>query len=297
MASWQSEIKVISNSLKHILEFSDFSDVTFTFGDPPNRKKIKAHKLILAMRSDVFQTMFYGYLHEKDREIVITDIKENIFEFMLKYIYTDEFQLESPGEIIQVYYAAHKYHIPQLMYLCREKIQSKLSGNNACEIFQVALLLEDETLINKCEAIIPRYTKEVLESESFEKLSADALKYLIQQNKLNVSYESDIYKAILKWAKYQVSDDAQQQSIEEEEKEELLSKNVNTQKENCEQIRSLMIAFFPYIKFLSMSLEEFFKLPDLLKVLSKKEIVHVAMNIIKSREVPLPSWCSEERKK
>lgn len=71
------------DSLKHVLEFGDCTDVIFTFGDSPPSIS-KAHKLILAMRSDVFYAMFYGPMKEEESKIKITDIRHHIFEIMLK---------------------------------------------------------------------------------------------------------------------------------------------------------------------------------------------------------------------
>ncbi|XP_023228150.1 BTB/POZ domain-containing protein 6-B-like [Centruroides sculpturatus] len=291
MASWQSEITSVSNSLKHILEFRDFSDVTFSFGEFSNEKKVKAHKLILAMRSDVFQAMFYGTMREERSDVLVTDIDEHIFQIMLKYIYTDQFEAKLPEDIISTFYAAHKYHIPSLMNLCRTQIVPKLTGNNVSKIFQVARLLEDEILITKCENIIPQNSKTVLESESFANLSGDVVEYLIRQKKLNTASESDIFRAVLVWAKRRIEGNKKyiEEKSETNEKEKDISENIK-EKNMRKEIRSVMNFLLPYINFLSMNLEEFIKLPDLTVVFSKKEIVQMALNIAKIRNVPLPDW-------
>ncbi|XP_067127903.1 BTB/POZ domain-containing protein 6-like [Centruroides vittatus] len=277
--------------MKHILEFRDFSDVTFSFGEAPNEKKVKAHKLILAMRSDVFQAMFYGTMRETRSDVLVTDIDERIFQIMLKYIYTDQFEAKLPEDIISTFYAAHKYHIPPLMNLCRTEIVPKLTGNNVSKIFQVARLLEDEILITKCENIIPQNSKIVLESESFANLLGDDVEYLIKQKKLNNASESDIFRGVLVWAKRRIEENKKyfEEKSETDEEEKDISEDIK-EKNMRKEIRAVMNFLLPHINFLSMNLEEFIKLPDLTVVFSKKEIVQIALNIAKIRNAPLPDW-------
>ncbi|EEC14952.1 hypothetical protein IscW_ISCW021617 [Ixodes scapularis] len=49
--------------------------------DPP--KSFKAHKMVLAMRNEVFETMFYGNLPEKD-QVLVTDLHPDGFSAFLK---------------------------------------------------------------------------------------------------------------------------------------------------------------------------------------------------------------------
>ena len=65
--------------------------------EPVLEKEIKAHKLILASRSPVFAAMFEHELEEsKQNRVVITDIKPEVAEAMVRYIYAgkvDSFEL------------------------------------------------------------------------------------------------------------------------------------------------------------------------------------------------------------
>jgi len=57
------------------------TDLIFLVG--PEKKEIKAHKLILSSASPVFETMFYGKLKEESETIKIPDVDFNAFKIML----------------------------------------------------------------------------------------------------------------------------------------------------------------------------------------------------------------------
>src|SRR5699024_5992251 len=100
--------QVIANqtldSYTHMLESGTLSDVILCIcstdegsEEPVLEKEIKAHKLILASRSPVFAAMFEHELEEsKQNRVVITDIKPEVAESMVRYIYAgkvDSFEL------------------------------------------------------------------------------------------------------------------------------------------------------------------------------------------------------------
>src|SRR5699024_5020388 len=79
----------------HLLESGIHSDVVICItedGDynegPMVVKEVKAHKLILASCSPVFAAMFEHDLEEsKQNRVVISDIKPEVVEAMIRYIY------------------------------------------------------------------------------------------------------------------------------------------------------------------------------------------------------------------
>ena len=81
MMDWQTN-KAPTECIEYLLKNEAFSDVVFEVGE--NHERIKAHKLILAMRSPVFERMFYGALPEKDEPILIEDLKPDAFKALLR---------------------------------------------------------------------------------------------------------------------------------------------------------------------------------------------------------------------
>ena len=68
--------------ISHFLQTQHLTDVTFVF--PKHVKTLRAHKLILSMRCEVFEAMFFGLLAAKDDIIVIEDITPDTFDLLLK---------------------------------------------------------------------------------------------------------------------------------------------------------------------------------------------------------------------
>lgn len=74
-------------------------------------KSIKAHTLILASGSPVMAAMFENELKEKEERVInISEIKPNIFENLLEYIYTGDAAVENEVEdVAELLVAADRY--------------------------------------------------------------------------------------------------------------------------------------------------------------------------------------------
>ena len=78
--NWQSE-KTLQESLAFCLNHKLHADVVFQVGT--ERKTVEAHKLLLTLRSHVFETMFTGGLAAQ-HEVVLPDVEVDIFSEFLK---------------------------------------------------------------------------------------------------------------------------------------------------------------------------------------------------------------------
>lgn len=78
---WQAGKSVIECN-KYMFLNQLYCDVTFRVGEEEAVKEIKAHKYVLASRSNVFEAMLFGSLSET--VIHIPDIESGIFIAMLR---------------------------------------------------------------------------------------------------------------------------------------------------------------------------------------------------------------------
>lgn len=78
---WQAGKSVIECN-KYMFLNQLYCDVTFRVGEEEAVKEIKAHKYVLASRSNVFEAMLFGSLSET--VIRIPDIESGIFVAMLR---------------------------------------------------------------------------------------------------------------------------------------------------------------------------------------------------------------------
>jgi len=120
------------------------TDVRFWFKDAVSgaTKEVKAHTLILAAASDVFNREFYGSLRA-EYDIEIKDTCHEVFLRMIEYIYNKrmDFKEASLCFLASLYYLADKYNIKDL----RDDIvavipQHEIKKEN---VLEVAILAED----------------------------------------------------------------------------------------------------------------------------------------------------------
>ena len=104
-----------------LLETSQNSDVTFIV----NGEKIKAHKTILAARSDYFRNMFDADMRENlSNEVEITDADPAVFRALLEHVYAG---IDPPVEIaLDVLVIADKYGLEHLKRLCEGLVFTNL---------------------------------------------------------------------------------------------------------------------------------------------------------------------------
>ena len=88
---WQDG-KSLADCMKHAFTHGMAADVKFSISQTIHGgsrvSKFSVHKLILALMSPVFQTMFYGNLPENGSTIVVKDVTPDAFQGMLRYLVT-----------------------------------------------------------------------------------------------------------------------------------------------------------------------------------------------------------------
>lgn len=115
--------------LSNLWEEKNLSDVTFKFAN----KTIEAHTLILASSSPVLAAMFqHGFQENRERVVEIQDIAPNVFESLLRYIYTGgvDFKCVDAAELMV---AADKYGIVSLKEDSAQFLSQNITlGNASC---------------------------------------------------------------------------------------------------------------------------------------------------------------------
>ncbi|XP_076071543.1 BTB/POZ domain-containing protein 6-like [Mytilus galloprovincialis] len=151
--------------MMYMLEKETMCDVTFRVGE--GRKTIKAHKNILASRSEVFHTMFEGSLPEKN-EINIPDIDEDTFKKILWlpkiYAYTDVVKI-SEKNVTSMLYAAEKYMLTTVKKKCSELLRSTATSVDAVVTLSTANQFHLHDLQKKSLHFIEENTERCLSSK------------------------------------------------------------------------------------------------------------------------------------
>ena len=143
------------------------AEVTFIVG----AKKYKAHKEILIARSNYFRVVFNSAMKEAvTNEVLITDTDPNVFEEMLKFLYTGlpPKNLSSIARFLLP--LTDRYDVAILKSRCVSAIISTLSLKNVIEALLLADFHNCPRLKSKCLPLIKENIKMLKTSDDWREL-------------------------------------------------------------------------------------------------------------------------------
>ncbi|KAM7521593.1 hypothetical protein LguiA_011495 [Lonicera macranthoides] len=135
------------------------SDVTFLV----EGKRFYAHRICLLASSDAFRAMFDGGYREKDaKDIEIPNIKWEVFELMMRYIYTGsvDVNLDIAQDLLR---AADQYLLEGLKRLCEYAIAQDITMENVSLMYELSDAFNAMSLRHACILFV---------LEKFDKLTA-----------------------------------------------------------------------------------------------------------------------------
>ncbi|XP_077477773.1 BTB/POZ domain-containing protein 6-B-like [Stigmatopora argus] len=195
--SWQCSHPTLRE--RNALMFNNelMADVHFMVGPPGGSQRVPAHKYVLAVGSSVFCAMFYGDLAEEETGIPIPDVEPAAFLIMLKYMYSDEIELEA-DTVLATLYAAKKYIVPALARACVNFLETSLEAKNACVLLSQSHLFEEPELTQRCWEVIDAQAELALRSEGFCEIDAQTLEIILRRETLNAK-EVVVFEAAVAW--------------------------------------------------------------------------------------------------
>ncbi|XP_008812798.2 ARM REPEAT PROTEIN INTERACTING WITH ABF2-like [Phoenix dactylifera] len=125
---------------------STLSDVTFLV----EGKRFYAHRIALLASSDAFRAMFDGGYREKDaRDIEIPNIRWEVFELMMRFIYTGSVEVST--DIAQdLLRAADQYLLEGLKRLCEYAIAQDVNLDNVSSMYELSEAFNAMSLRHTC---------------------------------------------------------------------------------------------------------------------------------------------------
>ncbi|XP_031639027.1 uncharacterized protein LOC116351111 [Contarinia nasturtii] len=191
--------ELLSRIGKKLYLNTELADVYFVFetSDKP-AQSIPAHKTFLAAASDVFAAMFSGAWIEKN-EVKITDVSVPVFKEFLQFFYFDRVTVTTEN-VAKVMKLGHMYDVAECLMVCDKLLKRNLDENNAVECYELAMLLEQETLLESCEKMIGYNAKAVFQSNDFLTCNAKTMSQIVKLNWLTCS-EIELFEACMAWIK------------------------------------------------------------------------------------------------
>ncbi|KAL6659256.1 hypothetical protein ACP70R_003296 [Stipagrostis hirtigluma subsp. patula] len=152
----------IGEHLGHLLNSEKGADVTFSVGG----ENFTAHKIVLAMRSPVFDAEFYGPMQEASSQVVtIEDMQPAVFRALLHFIYTDSLPNtddengEANKEMIRhLLVAADRYAVDRLNMICQNILCENLDVETVGTTMALAYQHNCERLKDACLEFITSST-------------------------------------------------------------------------------------------------------------------------------------------
>lgn len=200
-------IHVISEDVGALYLSEEYADVTIVV----QGQKFHSHKLILAARSEYFRALLFGGMKESlQQEIELKAPSLPAFKGLLKYIYTGRMSLANERDevILEILALAHLYGFVDLEAAISDYLREILSIKNVCSIIDSALLYQLEFLTKVCLEYMDKHALDVMNHESFLRLSAAALSEMISRDSFFAS-EIDIFLAVKRWVNTNPEADAE----------------------------------------------------------------------------------------
>ncbi|KAH7713671.1 BTB/POZ domain-containing protein 6 [Aphelenchoides avenae] len=174
----------------------ELSDVQFSVVDNQEQSKLfHAHKLVLAVASDVFKTMFFGSVSQ-ETPVAIKDTNPAAFEAFLRFVYTGTTTI-TEADVFPLLYLGKKYMVESLVKVVMNHLEKCITSEN---VGQLVLTGQDflDDAPPKFWKSAERHGEALLKSEEFLQLRKDAVQALVLRE-LEVE-ENVVYDKAVAWA-------------------------------------------------------------------------------------------------
>ena len=186
---------------ENIRENGEFCDVELIVGH--EKRKITAHRLILAAASEFFAAMFAErrFLESNSREVQIDVEAVDIFEAIIRFCYTSKIQI-CDENVQQLLETANHFRVMDLAQSCCEYLVKEMEPDNCLGVFHLA----DHLGLNELAEITLEFVCDnftgVAQSEEFFQLSVQGLTELLKSDNLVVRSETEVFLAVISWIQH-----------------------------------------------------------------------------------------------
>uniref|UniRef100_A0AC34QGW6 BTB domain-containing protein n=1 Tax=Panagrolaimus sp. JU765 TaxID=591449 RepID=A0AC34QGW6_9BILA len=212
-------------------------------------KEIKAHRQILALKSDVFYLQFFNPIwskQDKNGKTVIKIMDPNIevenFEDFIKYFYINKIQF-SGDNVFGILYLGNIYNVQNLVIEAEKFIWKNLAEENLIDVANSASFVNSQVLVQKCVQKIVKHR--FLNPNFFNLLDKSIIIEVLKKNNkwqmitADISIENDeervlnieveLFHLIVGWGNHQLE-----------------KKNMENNREN---LRKILEDVLPFIRF------------------------------------------------
>lgn len=166
--------------------------------------QVNAHRVVLSGCSPYFRGMFLNRLVESTQRVVyIRQLDSDILEAVVAFAYNSEIRLQA-DRVLPLLVAADLLQVRTLFEECCGYLSTHLSSDNCLSLKAFAELHNCKSLLQLCTEFAMEHFEEIVQCEEFLQLPSDQLIDFISRDKVRVSCEEQVYKAVLQWVYHDI---------------------------------------------------------------------------------------------
>ena len=167
----------LNDALEVLFQSMNFSDVTFNV----RGQRFRAHKTLLAARSEVFAAMFQHFTKEHLTGVVdVPDVEPVVFKELLRYIYTGLVPLQRMDEVaVGLLAAADKYLLGKLKKACGDHLATHISPENCVKLLSLGKNDVGFEMKQKAVDYIRKFPAEVTATDGWKKASVEKAEWFV----------------------------------------------------------------------------------------------------------------------
>ncbi|XP_066575272.1 BTB/POZ domain-containing protein 17 isoform X1 [Amia ocellicauda] len=192
----------IMEKLSQLFFSEDFCDVQLVIN---GKIFLNAHRVILALGSDVFKNMFSNgaWQESKQNTIQLTEDEfcEDHFEDFLRYFYTGTITIDADS-FFPLYVLSDKYDVPEVKESCQNFAMDNVTRgplNRAIIWWKHAAYMNFKELEEACSKFVALNMMSVTKSPDWLGLEPDHLCSLLDRPDLVVESEFELFRALKRW--------------------------------------------------------------------------------------------------
>ncbi|KAI5716250.1 hypothetical protein M8J76_003465 [Diaphorina citri] len=163
-------------NMKHCRDMNILCDAQFEV----DGRIIRAHKIILASRSQYFRAMFTSQMKESFECVIkLSNVSYDIFSSIIDFLYTGQIEVSNEN-IESLFHLSHLYDIKQLEIICISYIHEHLSLANCKNLYLLCIIYNYCTydLIAKIFGFICNHFDLIVSSNEIHNWSYDDLRFV-----------------------------------------------------------------------------------------------------------------------
>ncbi|ELT99693.1 hypothetical protein CAPTEDRAFT_145048, partial [Capitella teleta] len=173
------------------------TDVTLILAD---HSTIDCHKLVLAMASPFFETMFRsGFKESTQKEVHLDFTNSEIIRKLVDYFYSGEIDINSDN-VDDIVTGSEFFCLTDLKIHCGAFMTSQVDSSNCLAFYRCARQYSLGKLVPHCfEHMLSHFENEFCSSESFVDLTEKELIEVLCDDRLRAENEDIVFHSVVRW--------------------------------------------------------------------------------------------------